>query len=277
MVTSTSALLAVRRVALPLAFLLFAALGVTLTFRSAQAQSTAAACGAIANILGSAQAPGLDQRLTTVRAERADLQRLLAQTQTELRQLSSSTSSATRVQPGTPEAKVYQNVRGAESASIESRKQDVVWYGAEIEKLNRAEASVQAAVGTLRRAADARRCDAGVGARNVGPGPSSGSGNAPVPSLVGFWTTADGYLIRLERDRNLVAGEVRLLSAQQNVVGLLSGTFVGGMLNLNYSGVRGEPAGTYHLSFSSDGMQLGGRYDPPVAGPSRQAVWQRLR
>ncbi len=75
----------------------------------------------------------------------------------------------------------------------------------------------------------------------------------------------------------MVEGDVRPLSAQQSIIGVLAGTFDGNVLHLNYSDLRGGPRGTYHLSVSGDGALLQGRFDPPRPAQPLQAVWQRAQ
>lgn len=260
-----------------LAFLAAATLGVTLSARDAPAQDLAADCRAISQLAGSPQAPGIEQRLSALRAQREDFQRLVNNAEAEIRQISASRSNAKRPRPGTPEAKIYQDVRSVESRTVQSRQQDVTWYRLEIEKLRRAEISLQTASTALRRAANARHCSAVLGARppkaNTPPAPPNG----PAFSVFGYWTTADGYLIRLARVGTMVGGDVRALSAQQTIIGTLSGTYDGGVLHLNYSDPRGGPVGTYHLSVSSDGALLQGRFDPPRPAQPLAAIWQRAQ
>lgn len=236
----------------------------------AVAQDVAASCAGIANVLrGKDAAGGLEQQSTRVRGDAQDFQRLASSAQRLLGEISSEKAIASRIPAGAPEAKVYQDLRAFDLASTQAHQADLAWYRNQIQGLEREQNAIDAAVGALHRNADSLHCGSGTVA---GP---TGSTNAP-RSFAGFWTTADGYVIQLVRLGSSVVGSVRIQNDPSGIVGLLAGAFDGNALHLTYTGPQGAPLGAFHLSFSEDGNQLVGRWDPPNAGqPPTQIWWQR--
>jgi hypothetical protein len=246
---------------------LLAALLLTLFAPEAAAQDVAATCAGIASVLrGTGAGGGLEQQSARVRSDVEDFARLANSAQGLLGEISSENAAASRIPTGAPEAKVYQELRAGDRAMSQAYQSGLTWYRGQIQGLQREQRAIDAGVGALHRNADSLHCGAGTVA-----GPTAGT-NAP-RSFAGFWTTADGYVIQLVRLASYVVGSVRVQNDPNGVVGLLAGRFDGNALHLMYTAPQGAPLGAFHLSFSQDGNQLLGRWDPPNAGQSPTQIW----